>query len=40
MKLGVWVQTQIVKNTQVGGQVAEKFVLHEINRIKRRVNND
>ena len=36
MKLGIWVRTQIIKQTSIGMDVAEKFVKHEQRRIKRR----
>lgn len=36
MKLGIWVRTQIIKRSELGMNVAGKFVKHEANRIKRR----
>lgn len=36
MKLGIWIRTQIINQTNVGMEVAEKFVNHETSRIKRR----
>ena len=39
MKLGVWVRNQIIKQNEIGNAVAEKFVIYEHNRIKRRVPN-
>lgn len=40
MKLGIWVQTQIIKKTDIGNKVADKFVKYELNRIRRRVNSE
>ena len=36
MKLGVWVRTQIERNTKIGKQAAEKFVRYEMQRVARR----
>ena len=36
MKLGIWLRTQIEKQTKTGKDVAERFVKYETNRIKRR----
>ena len=36
MRLGVWIRTQIAKETRLGEQVADKFITHEKSRIKRR----
>jgi len=36
MKLGVWVRTQIERNTKIGNQAAEKFVRYEMQRVARR----
>ena len=36
MKLGVWVRTQIERNTNIGRQAAEKFVRYEMQKEARR----
>jgi hypothetical protein len=36
MKLGIWMRTQIERNTKIGATAAEKFVRYEANRISRR----
>ena len=36
MKLGIWTQTQIINKTKIGSDVSDKFVKHELSRIKRR----
>ena len=36
MKLGVWVRTQIERNTKIGNQAAEKYVRYEMQRVARR----
>ena len=36
LKLGIWIRTQIIKKTSIGGDVAESFVKHEKRRINRR----
>ena len=36
MKLGIWIKTQIINQTSVGTQAADKYVKYEQNRIKRR----
>ena len=39
MKLGIWVQNQIINQSNLGMEVAEKFVKYEQRRIKRRKGN-
>ena len=39
MKLGIWVQNQIINKTKIGNEVAERFVQHETIRIKRRAQS-
>ena len=36
MKLGIWVRTQIINQTDIGMDVAEKFIKYEAQRIRRR----
>jgi 5-methylcytosine-specific restriction endonuclease McrA len=36
IKLGVWVRTQVEKETQIGKKIAEMFTKYEIQKIKRR----
>lgn len=40
LKLGVWVRTQIEKQTVLGEQVASGFMAHEKGRRKRRKNEE
>jgi len=40
MKLGVWVRTQIEKQTPVGREVADRFTKYEINKRRRRKNSN
>ena len=37
LKLGVWLRTQIERQTDMGRLVAEQFVVHERRRVARRV---
>ena len=39
MKLGIWVRTQIIRQSEIGMGIARKFIKHETNRIKRRKGN-
>lgn len=36
MKLGIWIRSQIEKQTSVGKDVAEQFIKHEVRRVARR----
>lgn len=40
MKLGVWLKTQIEKETKLGLEAAEKFCEHDQKRASRRVKKD
>jgi hypothetical protein len=40
LKLGVWLRTQIQRETQLGKQAAETFCAYERARIKRRKRSD
>ena len=39
IKLGVWLRTQIEKETSIGQKTADKFVQYEIQKRKRRMKN-
>lgn len=39
MRLGVWVRTQTQRMSSIGRMIADKFIRHEIARIKRRKSN-